>query len=50
VRRAKELREIIDEIGFSSWSSKRGWPLASDDEGGIIRGSATLDKILAASP
>ena len=45
--KGKELREIIDGIGFSSWSAQRGWPLASDDEGGIIRGSATLDKILA---
>lgn len=44
----QDLRRMLDEIQFSSWSAARGWPLATDDEGGIQRGLATLGKLLGA--
>lgn len=44
----QRLRNMLDGIQFSSWSAARGWPLATDDEGGMQRGLATLEKILVA--
>jgi hypothetical protein len=47
----KRISESIENIGFSSWSSARGWqsPLRKLDEEGVLLGMPKLGKILSAA-